>query len=415
MVSFFYLSEILGREIVDINGEKIGRIRELVISPIGEKFPEVSHIVINGRKFPWSFVNRVDKKITLSVKGTLLRLEQVSRKDILLSKSLLDQQIVDTDGLKVVRVNDIVLSEVGGKLCVVSIDVGTRGLLRRLGVEKLANLFSIKERLLPWGYAEPLQPTLRQIKIKIPKRKFEDLHPADIASVVTELSTYEREILMNGLDREKFADTIAKMDASSKVSFFERLDDERAVELLKELPPDESADILSIVAPEKAKIILSLMPEDLSARISELLKYSNRSVGSIMTTDFFSFPPEITVREAISRMRARPDAKVFNIIYLVDKEGRPKGAVSIRRLVLSRKSSRLSEIVSRTRAVKVNLHANKSKAAKLMAKYDFVTIAVVDSRGKLRGVVTADDAISAILPPRVSGNLPHFLVERERI
>jgi magnesium transporter len=416
MVNFIYLSELLDRPIVDINGVHVGALKDVVLAPTGEKFPEIESIVLKnggGRlsKIGWKQINRFDKSITLGCEKGALKMAPVTHKDILLVKYLLDQQIVDIDGLKVVRVNDVVLSEVGGKFCVVSIDVGTKGLLRRLGIEWFASIGGLKEQLLPWGVTEPLQPKLRQLKLKIPRHQLSDMHPADIATVVTELSAYEREVLLKNMDPEKTADTLTKMDSRARAAFFSELEDPRAAEIFKELPPDDAADLLSAMSPERTKTIISLMEEDLALKITDLLKYKERSVGSIMTTDFFKVAPESTAKEVLRLIRRHPDTKVFYHIYLTDKEGKLKGVVSLRRLLLARPKQKVSELVKSGRVVRVNIHANKAKAAKLMAKYDLLTIAVVDSRGKLKGVIIADDALGAILPPRISGSLPHFFSE----
>lgn len=415
MVNFLYLSELLGRAILDIDGRQLGRVKDFALSPTGEKFPEIAAIVISRRgspaaKIQWSLVNRVDKKISLSLPLGKIKPQPVAHaKDVLLAKNLLDQQIVDTDGLKVVRVNDVVLSEAGGKMCVVSIDVGTRGLLRRLSAEGLANLLGIQEKLLPWGFAEPLQPKLRQLRVRLPKRELSDLHPADIASVVADLSTYEREIVMKSLDSEKTADTLAKLDDRARAAFMAQVEDDRAAKLLSELPPDDAADLLAEISSERSKTIIGLMESDIAARILDLMRYKERTVGSIMTPEFFQLPPEATVRDAERLMRKHPDRKVFYYIFVTDADGKLKGIVSARRLIISRPSDRLGSLIHPgRRVVKVNQHSNKAKAAGLMAKYDLMAIAVVDSKGKLKGVVTADDAMSAILPPRMSGSLPRF-------
>ncbi|HEY3218109.1 MAG TPA: CBS domain-containing protein, partial [Candidatus Limnocylindria bacterium] len=317
---------------------------------------------------------------------------------------LMDKQVVDTHGAKVVRVNDLQLSEVDGQLRLVGADVGLRGLLRRVGAEGLAErLFGMAGRklprgIIPWHLVEPLNTPEAKVRVTVPRTKLALLHPADIADIVEEMAADERREVFEQLDIETAAEALSEVEPDMQASIVSDLDEERAADILDEMAPDEAADLLQDLPVERREELVDLMEKDEKKDVEELLTYDEDAAGGIMTTQFFALPADLTAQQAIERLRElQPDKELTYYLYVVDGEGRLDGVIGLRDLVVAKPDAKLSEVMD-PHVLKVEASTPKEEVAALIAKYDLLALPVVDARRTLLGTITVDDVVEIMLP-----------------
>jgi len=317
---------------------------------------------------------------------------------------VLDKQIVDTHGAKVVRVNDLQLEDTGGQLRLVGADVGLRGLLRRVGGEQVAERVAgvvgrkLPRGIIPWHLVEPLEAAQANVRLTVPHQKLALLHPADIADIVEEMTADERRAVFEQLDVETAAEALGEIEPKMQVSIVDDLDEERAADILEEMDPDEAVDLLQDLSAERREELIELMEQDEGDDVAELLAYPEDSAGGIMTTDFVALPRELTAGQAIDRLRElQPDPSAAYYLYVVDAEGRLDGNVSLRDLVVARPETALAEIMN-PNVLRVEADTDKEEVAALIAKYDLLALPIVDARRVLLGTVTVDDVVELMLP-----------------
>jgi len=315
----------------------------------------------------------------------------------------------------VVRVNDLQLARVGKHLCLVGADVGTTGLLRRLGVEKLARLlFSIlrlrpPEAIIPWKDVAPLQAEA-PVRLQVSRERISKLRPADVAAIISDLNRRTGQALIETLDNEKLADVLEESPSDLQVAVLKSLAPERAADILEEMGPDEATDLLADLPHQTSQRLLDLMEEQDAADVRRLLAYPEDSAGGIMTTEFATIPENLTASQALDYLRhseAAQEDEALYYVYLTDAAGHLTGALSLRELVMCAPDKLVSE-VAETDLVTVNLHTPQDEVAHLIAKYDLLAVPVVDKEGVLHGIVTVDDAIYAFIPTAWKKRLPRF-------
>ena len=401
-----YLSEIQHRRIVDRGGALVGKLIDVAVIP-KEQFPAVQWAVVGGpdgeRTLRWTDLEPVGRQYRLAdgAGGTNAELPPEALR---LARDLLDKQIVDTHGAKVVRVNDLQLEEKGGQLLLVGADVGLRGLLRRVGGEHVAERVAgvvgrkLPRGIIPWHLVEPLEASQANVRLTVPHQKLALLHPADIADIVEEMTADERRAVFEQLDVETAAEALGEIEPEMQVSIVGDLDEERAADILEEMDPDEAVDLLQDLSAERREELIELMEQEEGDDVAELLAYPEDSAGGIMTTDFVALPREITAGQAIDRLRElQPDPATAYYLYVVDPEGRLDGNVSLRDLVVAPPATSLAEIMN-PNALRVRADTSKEDVASLIAKYDLLALPIVDARGKLLGTVTVDDVVELMLP-----------------
>jgi CBS domain-containing protein len=418
-----FLTEILGAEVVDVRQRAVGRggVRDVTVR-MEEPYPVVTGLVVSRRRelvIPWSSVR------TFAAREVALRTtrEEVERfkaapEDIWLARDVLDKQIVDTDGRRVVRVNDLQLTESGGAMILVAADIGIRGILRRLGIEALVkSLLRAFGRDLPmvlvaWNVVDPfdrdsagerVEGTLR---LRISGKRIAKLHPADIADIVEELGAKERHAVFASLDEEVAADTLEEMELEDQVSVIEHMDVERASEILEEMPPDEVADILADLPEERAQEILTHMEKEEVEDIQELLTYREDTAGGLMTTEFVAVSDRLSAQQCIAELRRlEPDAESIYYVYVVDANEHLEGVLSLRDLIVARPRTPIREIMIRD-VVSVGLETSSKEVAAVLSKYNLLALPVVDDEHRLQGIITVDDALDVVLPDSVKRKLP---------
>ncbi len=413
-----YLSQVIGRPVRDRQDEPIGKVADLIVA-VGEPYPPVTGLVVQteGRRIfvPWSSVASLDEG------GARLRTRTIDidkfrqRPDeILLRENLLDKQIVDIDGRKVVRVNDLRLDEVAGVIRLVAVDVGGAGLLRRLGFEgpfrTLARNFrmAVPEKYIDWEDVDPVETSIASIKLRIPHQGLAELHPADLATIIDQLAPRDRAGVLASLDDEAAADAIEEMEPDTQVEVLEDLEPARAADILEEMSPDDAADLVADLSESARDEILALMEREEAAEVRELLGYPEDTAGGIMTTEFVAVPATLTAAETIDRLRElEPDAETIYYVYVTDDEGRLVGVLSLRDLIVAPPDTAISEVMIRE-PVAVGALADQDEVAEVVAHYNLLAVPVVDDDGRLAGIVTVDDAIDTVLPTAWKKRLPRL-------
>jgi CBS domain-containing protein len=402
-----YLSEIQHRRVIEPSGSEIGTLKDLAVVPQGQ-FPAVQWAILatgDGEKVvKWTDMVQEIGHLRLRTRLDGLSSPTMPAESLRLARDLLDKQIVDTDGAKVVRVNDLQLSEVEGQLRLVGADVGLRGLLRRVGAERLAErVFGVAGRklprgIIPWHLVEPLAAPDANMRVAVPRTKLALLHPADIADVVEEMTADERRQVFEQLDIETAAEALSEVEPDMQAAIVSELPEERAADILDEMAPDEAADLLQDLPQETREELVDLMQKDEAKDVEELLTYPEDSAGGIMTTDFIALSADLTAAQAIDRLRElQPDPELTYYLYVVDAQQRLDGVISLRDLVVAKPSARLSEVMD-PHVLKVEATTPKEEVASLIAKYDLLALPVVDARRTLLGTVTVDDVVEIMLP-----------------
>ncbi len=413
-----YLSQAIGRPVRDQAGEPIGTVADLIVA-IGDRYPPVTGIVVktNGRLIflHWSSVASLDASgATLGTTAIDITKFQQRPNEIGLKQDLMDRQIVDIDGRKVVRVNDLRLDEVEGALHLVAVDVGPSGLLRRLGLESSWRTIArglhrdVPERYIDWEDVDPVERTIASVKLRVPHKGLAELHPADLATIIDQLSRSDRVGVITSLDDEIAADAIGEMEPETQADILEDLEPERAADILEEMDPDEAADLVADLSEETREEILGLMEKDEAEEVQELMTYAEDTAGGIMTTEFVAVPATLTAAETIDRLRQlEPDAETIYYVYVTDDENRLVGVLSLRDLIVAKPDTVISTFMFQE-PVAVQLEASEEDVTEIVARYNLLAVPVVDAEGRLEGIVTVDDAMDTLLPQPSWMRLPHI-------
>jgi len=404
-----FLSEIIKKPILNPRGDELGRLKDLVIVK-GEPLPKVSSLILEKKKklynLLWTGLNIFNKRImAANVYSESLQPYEIKEEDLLLVRDILDKQIVDANGAKVVRVNDIKLEGYNGEAVLIAVDVGMRGIMRRLGVERRGEgamkLFKkrLPYNLISWNYIQPLEPKLTTISLTVPRQMIAELHPADIAEIISQVSHKEGATLFENLDVDVAAEALSELKPETQVDIISGMDTDKAADIIEEMPPDEAADVLSDLPADKAKEILESIEKEEAEDIQELLSHEEDTAGGLMTNEFIAYTPETTIREAIERFKKdAEEIEIVYYIYVVDADEKLLGVISLRELLLAEPDAQLSNImVSKLKTV--SPETDEKEVAEIISKYNLVAIPVVDTEGYLLGIVTIDDIMDMILPP----------------
>ena len=403
-----FISEVYKKPVLDQTGEEIGKLNDIVVG-LGEPFPAVTAVVISAGKdtylVPWDTINLFNRRvISVNARMDALKPSEVAPSDILIFRDLLDKQIVDINGAKLVRVNDLELGDVKGKLCLVAADIGLRGLLRRLGVEKrgekLLALFKYKlqHKLISWTYVQTVEPKLTRLTLRVSRQKVSSLHPADLAEIISEASQKERTAIFGSLDVDTAAGALHELEPRVQVDIIDDMSNERASDILERMPPDEAADVLGDLPEAKAQELINLMEKEEAEDVQELMEHEDNTAGGLMTTEFLSFPPDMTVEEAIKELRLEaPDVETIYYLYILDQDEHVNGVVSLKNLILAMPQTLLGDIML-TPVKTLPLDAEQKDVAEFVSKYNLLAAPVVDENNVLRGIVTVDDVVDFLLP-----------------
>lgn len=405
-----YLSQMLGKPVVDSTGEKIGTVSDLAIST-GEVFPRITSLAFQGPgrvpfMISWrKYVDEFDEDgITLQVESHDIRFSYLQPDEVLLARDLMDRQIVDTQGLKVVRVNDLKLSVSGSQLRLLGAEVGVRGILRGLApwIERatcaVCKAFGKKldEQIIAWNYMDLLDRDLSEVQLSVTHKRLDELHPADVADILEQLDPQQRANVFAHLDDEQATDAISEMEDEYQSDFIESLDNKQAAGLLGNMDPDDAADIVRDLPYEKAETLLRLMGVEDAAEIRQLLGYKDGTAGGMMTTQFVAVRDTDTVGHAIEVLRnLEDDHPTVHFIYIVNEYDKLVGVCSLRTLVLTDDKVPMSKVMYDD-VISCTPDETEEDVSADIFKYELPAMPVVDESGAILGIVTVDDAWDAI-------------------
>ncbi|MBI5055358.1 MAG: magnesium transporter [Nitrospirae bacterium] len=403
-----FISELIKMPVLDPMGEELGSVKDFIVIK-GDPLPRVSALILEKKKkqyiLEWGHVGIFNKRI-ISSNIYALKVEpyEPSEDDLLIARDIFDKQIVDANGAKVVRVNDVKLEGMNGHACLVAVDVGVRGILRRIGIERKSEdvyrIFgkTLSYNLIRWGYIQPLEPRLTTISLIVPRQMISALHPSDIADIISKVPHEQGVALFKGLDPNVAAEALHELEPNVKRAIIEGLDKDHATDVVERMPPDEAADLMSDLESDKAKELLESIEKDEAEDIQELLAHEEDTAGGLMTNQFIAYSPELTVQEAIEQLRIdSPNVESVYYIYVVTDE-KLIGVASLRDLIIQSPNVRLSEIME-TKVKTVSPDTNEQDVAELISKYNLLALPVVDADGALLGMVTIDDIVDVLLPP----------------
>ncbi|MHB0885210.1 MAG: magnesium transporter MgtE N-terminal domain-containing protein [Bacillota bacterium] len=399
-----YASELIGNRVYDTDGRQVGRVIDMVVGP--GPTPAILRLRVRTPgglcRVGWSDVTGLDP-VTVR-RDRLEALTEAAPDETLLSADVLDKQIVDTQGFKVRRVNDVRLEKSGDLLTVAAVDIGLRGFTRRVGGRGLLRLMDFIRRRpwtdteIPWAFVQPLGGSGSALRLTRPWRELAKLHPADLADIVDGLDRHEQMALFSHLDDEQAAETLTNVEeASVQEDILDDLGAERASDIIEEMPPDEAADILGDLPKHKADKLLDGMEKEEAAEVKELLEFHEETAGGLMTTEYVALPDAKTCGETIEQLRrTAPEAEVIYYLYVVDAAEKLLGVMSLRDLIVSPPATPVGQVMKHP-AISVHVNDHQNEVVEVMAKYDFLAVPVVDDSGVLRGVVTVDDVMDVAL------------------
>lgn len=408
------LSELLGATVFDPSGAASGRVREVTLAPQEDR-ARISSLIVKtksgNRVLPFAAVSGINGGVRASTAAGDWPTANGTEGLFLLERDLLDQQVIDINGRKVVRVNDVDLQvdsqKVAGQpraiLRVQSVDVGARGAIRRLlrGIAPRPALHAllgrIPPRTIPWNFVDVIETDpARRVKLNISHEGLAKLHPADIADIVEELAPDERQAVFQTLDEETAAEALEEVEPKVQKAIVESLDSGRAADIVEEMDPDAAADLLNELPEERTEQILVQMEPEAQQDVVELLEHKEETAAGRMTTEFLALPVAATVQNAIDSMKEfEGGIEAVSTIYLVDSQGTLVGAVPLARIVLVPPSTPMLSLIQEP-LILTRETTPENEVAELFDKYNLLTLPVVDERNKLAGIITSDDVISML-------------------
>jgi magnesium transporter len=414
-----FVSELIGRPVSDADGEQIGTLKDLLASHP----EEISHpriIAIEVKQGSDSqIISIIDvaaliaPAIPLTKKRDVIIPYQPKPGDLYLVRDVLDKQIIDTNGVRVVRVNDLELTRVNGDIYVANVDTSSLGLVRRLGLKSLTRRLSKRAQraaqpgFISWDDVELLAGD-QPIRLKVPGEKITELHPADLAEILSDLNRQEGSKFLEALDVKTLADTLEEVEPDFQASLIEQMPDERVADVLEEMAPDEAADLLAELPEGRSQELLNLMEDDEAEDVRKLLAYPEDSAGGIMNTEFIAVPPHLTAEQVMSVLReTAEEAETIFYIYVTDNEDHLLGVFSLRELVFAHPLKSVYEFMEK-RVVTVDVKDSQDECAQVVSKYNLLAVPVVDKERRLHGIVTADDALDRIIPTAWKKRMPRF-------
>lgn len=403
-----FLSRVLGETVITPEGHEIGKLQDLVMVP-GERFPEVSHLLVlsDGRtlSLPWPRVNLFNQYI-ISAAGPVHNIpeHQKHEGDILLKRDILDRQIVDVNGAKVVRVNDLKLGTFKGRLCVFFVDVGFRGLLRRMGLEPVGNkVAAFLGRQLPhyvisWKYVQLLDTNLFRLTLTVARDQLKGIHPADLAHIIRDLPSGNVRAMIDSLDPVTAGEAIHELEPETRSRIMTQLTVGQASNIINEMDPDEAADVLGNLPEEKAQELLGLMDEKEADEIQELLGHEENTAGALMNSEFIAIPGNMIAEEALKVVRAKAgETDTIYYVYILDRDEHLEGVVSLKDLLVHDPWTMVASFMSSS-VKSVRIDSKPYEVLEILAKYNFIAVPVMDDEGRMAGIITVEDVLELFIP-----------------
>ena len=411
-VTFRYFSEIHGRQIRDREGRRLGKVQDLVASTT-QPFPAVRGLVLRlaegGQRLavlPGAELDRLARGEAVSIDPASLQEYRLGTTDFLVSDWLLDKQIVDMEGAKVRRVNDVHLL-LADRAWIVHVDVGGMGLLRRLGFEGAIRRMAqglgrpLPEELISWKFVQPLAETEevgRPIRLKVEHARIRDLHPGEVADILEDLGKEERAMIVGSLGPEAVADVLEEAEEEVQTAVISQLEPSLAADILEEMDPGEAADILTSLPDAHTEEIIAEVEAPERAQLEQLIEYEEKSAAALMTPEFVWVTPEKTVGQTLDEVRRlASEIEAIYYTYVLDEERHLRGVTTLRSLLRARPEQRVDEIME-TRLVTVKPTEGVKEVAETFQKYSFLGCPVIDDEGRMMGVILLKHAVDDLLP-----------------
>ncbi len=417
-----FLSQLVGRQAV-VAGDRplsVGKVVDFVVNKPDDTFPKIDGIVVKTRDgqrlAPIGTVLDVDAdgKVLLSSAPTARVVP--GDEALYLIEDLFDKQIVDVDGRKVVRINDLEVANAGGTLRVVAADIGIAGLLRRLAGQRFARALEDKlpNTLISWRDVAPIADVNpSQVRLSVSENRLARLHPADLAEIIGELSSQDAARVVQSLDDETAADALEHLDAERQRRIIADIGTERAADIIEEMDSDDAADLLAELPQERQSELLAEMEPETAGELRALTSYQEDTAGGLMTTDYVWIYPHRTVQATIDKLRdIAPETEFIYYLYVTDQAEKLLGVLSLRTLLLSRPDATIHSVMEPD-VVSVKPDTPAEDVAATIARYDLLAVPVLDEGGHMLGIVTVDDAIDAIIPENLKRKLPRFTARHQ--
>jgi sporulation protein YlmC with PRC-barrel domain/CBS domain-containing protein len=416
-----YLSKLLNQKVWDVFGRVIGQLDDILVNNTEQTMPPIIAILVKNTPrgaelIDASSIVTLWPSITLNRRNEEPLIYHPGGHELYLKQRVLDQQIVDTEGKRLVRVNDLQLARKDHSFYLTGVDVGGLGLVRRLGLDNLvkgtAKLFNKKPKsnVIPWEDVASIEHD-DPLRLKVSRDRLVQMEPADIAAILDDLDHHTSKAFLEGFTDEQLADTLEESSPEIQQVVLSHLEPERAADILEEMQPDEAADILADMETDKSEELLNLMEDDDEEDMRTLLRYREDSAGGIMTTEFAWVPENFTVSEALNHLRTNEEAledEFMFYVYILDENKHLKGVLTLRDLVTSQLDTPLSNWFDE-HTVTVSPYESQDETAYLVAKYNLMAVPVIDPEtNEMLGIVTVDDALDTVLPTAWKKKLPRF-------
>jgi len=413
---FINFSDILKKDVRDVDGKVLGRVWDISAN-LGEVYPKLGELLMAVGSFkklyasvPWSSVMAIEDDIIINLKAESIRFERsVKEYDLLLRRDILDQQVVDTFNHKVKRVNDVHLLKVDHELVIAHVDIGLRGLFRRLGWERAIDFFVkiiakdskyLKQGdLVSWKYVQPvsINPASMTMKLSFSEKQLMSIPAADLGDIIFDLNTNQRMALFRALDINTKAKVFENLEFDEQKTILKELDKKEAAQIVTNMSSDEATDLLERLPRETIKNLLTLIESNSAKKLSMLLGFSSDSAGGLMTAEFVSMPETMTIEAAIDYIKNQTrEFETVPYIYIVDDKNHLKGMTTIRRLLFADPKETVAKTVF-PKTLYVYLNNSVKEIAHFMDKYKISAIPVIDENKVLHGVVTMDDILSQVI------------------
>lgn len=415
-----FVSELKNIPVVDRMQEPVGVAIDLVLT-VGEVFPRITGLyvkVYHKRENLIILMPEIDfigkqfvatKSIRDRIVFTRLRPDE-----LLLRRDILDKQIVDTSGARVIRVNDLKLAKVEQDIRLIAADVGFRGLIRRLrvlpAVTFVFGLFrkEVPDTLIGWDHVEQLKTGRARGMITVPKKHVSEMHPADIANIISQVHSDEKTAIFASLSEKTAAEALHELEPRIQALLLLTVDTKKALGVLEKMPLDEAADVLGDLPSEKKEELLRLMKPRRTTALRKLLTHPDETAGGLMTTEYVVMPKSFTAQQTIEKMRElAPEAETIYYIYVINDKEKVAGVLSLRELIIAPPATSISDIMHKE-LITVEPEMDQRKVAEIISKYNLLAVPVTDKENRILGIVTVDDVIDFILPP-ISRRIRHVL------
>ena len=406
---FLFLTELLGLKVYDLKGRRIGFVKDASIVPLIDPARVDRYLVGGG----WAWLTvRHDQIRSVSLDGIYLKDEQLTPYHddeymLRLVRDLLDQQIIDGQGRKVVRVTDVTFTlrheAEGDVLSIMEVDIGLRSMFRRLvqGVLPPRLIRRLQTVIAPhsicWEECSIIEADpQRRLRLNVSNQILERMHPADVADIVEELSPDDREAIFQTMDSEVAAEALSEVEPEIQASILESLETEKAADIVEEMSPHEAADALAELEEQTSEEILEEMEHEPKAEVEELLEYHEDSAGGLMNTEFVALPETATVTDAFEALKAHEEIlETLNTLFLVDESERLKASVPLARLFTAAGATPLKDLATEN-LISIDVSEEQDRITELFDKYNLLALPVIDEAGKLVGAITADEVISLL-------------------